>query len=125
VIVQALCSDLTDLLLGVQYKVDIADLGKHTLLPPLLQAAVGAFSGAIADGLIDRGYSVKRTRQILQVRPSVWCTLNGSTSSAQAPTRWALQRGERFNAVATAMTNRDLSLSAVAAISERCSMMCR
>ena len=52
----------------VQYDVNISDLGKYTLVPPLLQALVGGFSGAIADGLIDRGYSIKRTRQILQVR---------------------------------------------------------
>ena len=67
--VQVLNSELVGSLhdSAVQYGVKVGDLGKYTLVPPLLQALVGGLSGGIADGLIRRGTSVKRTRQVLQV----------------------------------------------------------
>lgn len=52
----------------VQYNVDIKDLGKYTLLPYVVQAAVGGLSGYAADALIERGASIKTTRRTLQVR---------------------------------------------------------
>jgi hypothetical protein len=51
----------------MQYQVNIQDLGKYTLLPYLMQALVGGFSGYIADVLIDRGTAVRTTRRTLQV----------------------------------------------------------
>jgi hypothetical protein len=59
---------MTWLLFRVQYHVDIQNLGKYTLLPYLMQAVVGGFSGYIADALIDQGTPVKATRRTLQVR---------------------------------------------------------
>lgn len=52
----------------MQYNVDIKDLGKYTLLPYVVQAAVGGLSGYAADALIERGASIKTTRRTLQVR---------------------------------------------------------
>lgn len=59
---------LTMRYMSAQYHVDIADLGNYTLLPPLLQAAVGGVSGVLADRLLLDGWSVRGTRRTLQVR---------------------------------------------------------
>lgn len=46
---------------------DVTDLGKYTVVPPLVQAVVGFVSGGLADNLIARGISVRNTRRTLQV----------------------------------------------------------
>lgn len=48
------------------YQVEVKDLAGLTLLPFLVQGAVGAASGILADNLLRRGWPVKRVRRTLQ-----------------------------------------------------------
>ena len=48
------------------YGVEVGNLGGLTLLPYVVQGAVGAASGALADRLIAGGWSVRATRVVLQ-----------------------------------------------------------
>jgi ACS family sodium-dependent inorganic phosphate cotransporter len=48
------------------YKVEVGDLAGYTLLPYLVQGVVGAASGPLADGMLARGWPVRRVRVLLQ-----------------------------------------------------------
>eukprot|EP00892_Ulva_mutabilis_P000656 jgi/Ulvmu1/10591/UM065_0045.1 len=50
-----------------QYNINANDLGGYTVLPPLLQAVVGGFSGVLADSLIQRGIPIKGIRRWSQI----------------------------------------------------------
>lgn len=49
------------------YKVELADLGAYTLLPYVVQGGLGAATGVFADRLLQRGFSVRSVRRVLQV----------------------------------------------------------
>ncbi|KAI8469007.1 MAG: major facilitator superfamily transporter [Monoraphidium minutum] len=52
------------------YGVEVQDLGGFTLLPYVVQGAVGAASGALADRLIASGWGVRRTRVVGMLGPA-------------------------------------------------------
>ncbi|KAJ9521589.1 hypothetical protein QJQ45_008921 [Haematococcus lacustris] len=72
------------------YQVEISDLGAYTLAPYVVQGGLGLVSGLIADGLLNRGWGVRRVRTLLQVvgmlGPAVCLMLAVSPAVGASPT---------------------------------------